>query len=83
MNKLSEGPVSVGIAGYELQLYEQGVFKCQYPYIDHSVLLVGFDGTSWKVKNGWGSDWGEKGYARIAAGNTCSICNDAWVPQLL
>ena len=38
--------------------------------LDHAVVLVGYDDTAdipyWKIRNCWGSRWGEDGYVRIA-----------------
>jgi len=38
--------------------------------VDHAVFLVGYDDTtsppSFKIKNSWGTGWGENGYFRIA-----------------
>lgn len=46
--------------------------------LNHGALLVAVtnDGV-WKLKNTWGSSWGEKGFIRLAAGNTCGICSYA------
>jgi len=73
----SEGPVSIAIEADQssFQQYTSGVLtgSCGTG-LDHGVLLVGF-GTDngqdyWKVKNSWGSYWGEAGYIRL-----CRNCN--------
>jgi C1A family cysteine protease len=49
-----------------LQFYAHGIFDDCNDFIDHAVLLVGYkSGTGWKLKNSWGSNWGEDGYAWI------------------
>jgi len=47
--------------------------------LDHAVLLVGYDDEHdppyWKIKNSWGTGWGEDGYIRIAQTNPHSDQN--------
>jgi cathepsin L len=71
------GCVSIGIEADQtaFQHYSSGVLTgtCG-TRIDHGVLTVGY-GTSgsqqyWKVKNSWGTSWGNKGYINI-----CRNCN--------
>jgi len=72
-------PVSVAIEADQtaFQFYSGGVIDggCGTS-LDHGVLVVGFgfDSSSnlnyWKVKNSWGTGWGEQGYVRI-----CKDCN--------
>jgi C1A family cysteine protease len=82
------GPVSVAIeadqAGF--QLYKSGVFTgtCGQN-LDHGVLVVGYGTDSgeqyWKVKNSWGTSWGEAGYIRMVEGkDECGIANEPSYP---
>lgn len=85
-------PVSVAIdaGGYDLQLYEKGVFFgiCG-KQLNHGVTIVGYGeeigDKYWIVKNSWGSGWGESGYIRmkrdaIDKAGTCGIAMQASYP---
>jgi len=71
------GCVSVAVEAdqYAFQYYSSGILTgtCGTS-LDHGVLVVGYgtDGTQeyWKVKNSWGTTWGEEGYVLI-----CKDCN--------
>ena len=66
----------MGIAGYNLQFYDSGVFSDCSSKLNHAVAVVGYrSGVGWRIKNSWGLEWGEGGYAWIGEGNTCGICN--------
>lgn len=78
VSALEKGPVSAGIAGYNLQFYDSGIFNDCNDVLDHAIVIVGYrTGLGWRIKNSWGVDWGESGYGWIAEGNTCGICNMA------
>merc|ERR1712160_221698 len=72
MAAVAKGPVSVAIEADQtgFQHYSTGVFSgtCGTS-LDHGVLVVGYgtDGSSeyWKVKNSWGTTWGDAGYIRM------------------
>merc|ERR1711881_707366 len=62
---LATGPVSVAIEADQMafQLYSGGVLSSGCgTNLDHGVLAVGYDSNSFKVKNSWGSSWGNNGY---------------------
>jgi len=73
------GPVSVAIEADQsaFQFYNGGVIDggCGVN-LDHGVLVVGYGVDSstginyWKVKNSWGTSWGDDGYVYI-----CRDCN--------
>jgi cathepsin L len=81
-------PISIAIEADQaaFQLYSGGIIKAGCGQnLDHGVLLVGY-GTDtnipyWKVKNSWGTSWGEAGYVRIERGeDLCGIANEPSYP---
>jgi len=77
LDAAATGCVSVGVEAdqYAFQYYSSGILTgtCGTS-IDHGVLVVGYGVSGsqdyWKVKNSWGTDWGEAGYIYI-----CRDCN--------
>lgn len=74
---LQYGPLvaAINTGTYALQYYEDGVISggCG-THPEHAVLIVGYDESSWIVKNSWGTDWGENGFFRLKRGwNMCGI----------
>lgn len=70
MAALVEAPVLVAINLAALQLYKGGIVRSGCgPSVDSVVMAVGYGVENkdafFRVKNYWGADWGEKGYARI------------------
>lgn len=76
---LAETPVSVCVDAEQWSYYTGGIYSnCGYS-LDHAVLAVGYDSSSWKVKNSWGTGWGERGYIRLKLGDTCGVLDNAVV----
>jgi len=81
---LCDGPVSIAIEADQeyFQFYSSGVLDgtgCG-ANLDHGVLLVGMGtdptyGDYWKVKNSWGTTWGDAGYIRMC--RNCGMNNGA------
>jgi len=76
----STGPLSVCLDANSWSSYKSGIMSSCGHQVDHCVQAVGVDtgsGGYWKVRNSWGTSWGESGYIRLAYGkNTCDITND-------
>ena len=79
-NALSIKPVSVAVDASVWGAYKAGILSNCGLDVNHGVLLVGATDDYWKIKNSWGTSWGESGYMRLARGNTCAICNYPTVP---
>jgi C1A family cysteine protease len=79
------GPLPVAINANPVQFYTGGILDpsvCAASNLNHGVVIVGYgseNGTKfWKIRNSWGSSWGESGYFRMKRGsNTCGVANDA------
>jgi len=91
---VAQGPVSVAIEADQsgFQFYKSGVFSgtCGTA-LDHGVLAVGYgtdSGTAyWKVKNSWGSTWGQDGYIMMAkdissSSGQCGIASQPSYPTI-
>jgi cathepsin F len=71
---LANGPVSIALDADVLQYYTGGIISgsdCSGTSVDHAVLMVAWVGTTYTIKNSWGTSWGEKGYFRAVSGKNC------------
>ena len=82
------GPVAIAFNVMDdFEAYESGIYTNPYCFdepmdLNHAMLVVGW-GTEngkdfWILKNSWGTEWGEEGFARVEKGvNLCGIkhCN--------
>jgi len=79
--KLQAQPISVTVDARNWSSYRSGVLKTCGTGIDHAVLLVGWVDGNWKIKNSWGSSWGEQGFIRLDGSKggvgTCGVCERA------
>jgi C1A family cysteine protease len=78
---LATGPLSVCLDANNWNSYKGGIMTQCGKQVDHCVQAVGVDTSAtngyWKVRNSWGTSWGEAGYIRLAYGqNTCDITSD-------
>ncbi|EGZ25829.1 hypothetical protein PHYSODRAFT_326797 [Phytophthora sojae] len=70
--------VTVAAGNVAWKQYKGGVLSgCDTSALDHIVVAVGYDATSLKIRNSWGTYWGERGYIRLkrrsSGAGTCSV----------
>lgn len=93
VNALAVQPVSIAIEADQraFQFYSSGVFPASEcgNNLDHAVLAVGYDSSAYKVKNSWGTSWGDQGYIYLEKsadaeknGGTCGMLMEASTVQL-
>jgi len=88
MSALNGNPVSVAVEADQsaFQGYSGGIVSSGCgTNLDHGVLAVGYDSTEgyFKVKNSWGSSWGDNGYLKIStSGNVCGIKSQPSFPKV-
>ena len=80
-------PVSIGVnaSPFNFMFYREGILDkaCPHDEINHAVVAVGVgnkDGKLfWKIRNSWGSNWGEGGHIRIErdTGDSPGLCGVA------
>jgi len=77
-NLASIAPFSIIVDASSWQNYQGGVLAASDcgSNLDHAVIAAGYDmnGGFWRVRNSWGSGWGESGFIRLQFGqNTCGM----------
>lgn len=76
---VQNGPLVVSLEPKnDLMYYNGGIYKSgsdvhtEWEQVDHALLLVGYGEEAgqkyWIIQNSWGSEWGEKGFFRMARG---------------
>jgi C1A family cysteine protease len=72
---LYTSPLTVAVNAKDWQSYKSGIFDgCTSTEVNHDTYLIGVTAGFWRIKNSWGLKWGEYGFIRLKAGNTCGIC---------
>ncbi|XP_078523034.1 cathepsin S-like [Lissotriton helveticus] len=86
-----EGPVTVGFAVTEdFQLFSgEGIYDgdCAEE-ANHAIIIIGYgtdDGEDyWIIKNSWGTEWGENGFAKVKRNaNQCEIADQAATADIM
>ncbi|KAF0774392.1 hypothetical protein AaE_001907, partial [Aphanomyces astaci] len=67
--------------------YKSGIVsQCPGVQSDHSVIAVGYNNEYFKIKNSWGTEWGDKGYIYLKRGitdkGTCNVAQRITYPEL-
>ncbi len=80
---LKKGPLATTLTVYaDFVTYGGGVYKhVGGAYLGgHAVSLVGYDDAkgAWLIRNSWGAEWGDGGFAWMSYDDTSGIASDTW-----
>lgn len=83
MSAVAVGPVAIAIEADKqvFRFYHSGILSdpgCGTK-LNHGVLLIGYGAENgkdyWRVKNSWGTSWGDQGYIRLSrGGHGAGVC---------
>lgn len=79
MRAVMDGPVAISLGAADWNSYISGVFNScsKDAVVDHAVVLSGYgsnDGAKyWKIRNSWGTSWGEGGFIRLLRQDTPKV----------
>ncbi|MBI3543351.1 MAG: hypothetical protein HY075_08785 [Deltaproteobacteria bacterium] len=84
---LKTGPLVTTLTVYgDFVTYGSGVYKhVTGSYLGgHAVSLVGFDDSkrAWLIRNSWGKEWGENGFAWVSWDDSSGIGADTWAFEI-
>ncbi|MGZ3669769.1 MAG: C1 family peptidase [Bdellovibrionota bacterium] len=80
---LKRGPLVTTLDVYaDFMVYGSGVYKHSTgDYMGgHAVSIVGFDDSkrAWLIRNSWGSDWGDHGFAWVSYDDESGVGDSTW-----
>lgn len=80
---VAHGPLAVAVyVSPAFQAYSGGVFnENNTSWINHGVVIVGWDDSkgAWRIRNSWGTGWGDNGYMWIKYGANSIGYAATWV----
>jgi hypothetical protein len=80
---LLHGPVMTTLKVYaDFVTYSGGVYKrtSSDALGGHAISIIGYDDAtqSWIIRNSWGENWGEKGFAHISYDDDSGVSDSTW-----
>lgn len=75
---IASRPVAVAVSAGNPQWkqYKTGVLSsCSTSSLDHAVLAVGYTSTYFRIKNQWGTAWGDNGFINLKRNGGRSACS--------
>jgi hypothetical protein len=84
---LANGPLVTTLTAYaDFMTYAGGVYKhvTGDSLGGHAVSIVGYDDTkqAWLIRNSWGPEWGENGFAWMSYEDESGIGSETWALQV-